>query len=257
MSRMTRLITTLGALGAMLALGIASAQTSTSSETKTLEIVAVSGNTVVAKGPDGTKEYNLPKDFKITMDGKDIAVADLKPGMTVQVNTTTKVSTHRVQTTEIKNGEVMAVSGSALIVKTDTGYQQFTPERLKSGDVMLFRDNQEIKLGDLRKGDRISAMIVTTHAPTTVTEKQVSAMANPAPKKEHEKMAHKPATAAPAVEKTEAAPAAETAPAAAPAPAEHKLPKTASSLPGVALLGLLALVSAAALATIRRSRTAS
>ena len=250
MSRMTRLISTLGALCAMLALGIASAQSSTSSESKTLEVLAVSGNTVVAKGPDGTKEYNLPPDIQMDMDGKPITVSDLKPGMTVHVTTTTKVSTHKVVTTEVKDGEVMAVRAYSVIMKTDQGYQQFTPERLKNGDVMLFRDGQEIHLSELKKGDKVSAMIVTTHPPNTVTEKQVMASAKAAPMKEHTKMAHsgKPSNAAPAAEKTAAsAPASESA-----APAEKKLPKTASPLPGIALLGFLALASGAALGTIRR-----
>jgi len=137
MSRVSRLIATVGSLAATLLLGVAFGQTST--ESKTWEVVAVQGNTVVAKGPDGTKEYNLPPDFKMDMDGKPIAVSDLKPGMTVHATITTKVTSHPVYTTEVKNGEVMAVRGYTVVMKTDAGYQQFTPERMKSGDVMIFK----------------------------------------------------------------------------------------------------------------------
>ena len=260
MSRISRLITTAGGLCATLLLGVASAQTSMTTESKTYEIIAVAGNTVVAKGPDGTKEYNLPADFKMDMDGKPIAVADLKPGMTVHATITTKVSTHKVITNDIKNGEVMNVTAYSVIVKTDKGYQKFTPETLKSGDVMIFKDGQEVHLSELKKGDMISAMIVTVHPPTTVTERQINATAKSAPKKAAPAPAAAPATAAPATAASTAAPASESAaaPAAEPAPAahHHKLPKTASPMPLVALLGFLSLAAGLGLTALRRTRAA-
>jgi hypothetical protein len=244
MTRISRLIATVGSLAATLMLGVASGQTSTSTESKTWEVLAVQGNTVVAKGPDGTKEYNLPADFMMDMDGKQIAVSDLKPGMTVHATITTKVSSHPVYTTEVKNGEVMSVRAYTVIVKTDNGYQQFTPERLKSGDVMIFKEGQEVHLSELKKGDMISAMVVTRHPPSTVTERQIKATAKAAPKKEAPAMASsEPSTAAPAAES-------------APAPEKKALPKTASSLPLVGLTGLLALALGAGLSAIRRSRVA-
>lgn len=246
MSRISRLIATVGALCATLLLGVASAQQDTTkTEVKTFEVLAVSGNTVVARGPDGTKEYNLPKDFQMQMDGRPIAVSDLRPGMTVQATITTKTTTRPVTTTEIKNGEVMNVTAYSVIIKTDKGYQKFTPERLKSGDVMIYREGKEVHLSELKKGDMVSAMIVTLHPPTTVTEREIHAHA----------MAPKKVAPAPTVAAAPATPApvAEAAPAPAPA---AELPKTASQLPGLAILGLLALVSAAALTAIRRSRAA-
>ena len=257
MSRFSRWISTVGCLCATLLLGVASGQTSTKTESKTFEIIAVHGNTVVAKGPDGTKEYNLPPDFQMDMDGKPIAVADLKPGMTVHATITTKVSTHKVITNEIKNGEVMNVTAYSLIVKTDQGYKKYTPETLKSGDVMIFKDGQEVHLSELKKGDMISAMIVTVHPPTTVTERQINATAKAAPKKAEPAPAA--AAAAPAPAAAAAAPAPEAAaPAAEPAPKEHHkhLPKTASPLPVVALLGFLSLAAGLGLTALRRTRAA-
>jgi hypothetical protein len=228
-------------------LGVASAQTSTTTEAKTFEVVAVSGNHVVAKGPDGTKEYTLPPGFQMDMDGKPIAVADLKPGMTVHAVITTKVTTHKVITNEVKNGEVMNVTAYSLIVKTGDGYKKFTPETLKSGDVMIFKDGQEVHLSELKKGDMISATIVTVHPPTTVTERQINASAKAAPKKEEPAPAA--AAAAPAAEPAPAAPAAE------PKPAHKHLPKTASSMPLVALLGVLSLGAGLGLTALRGTRS--
>jgi hypothetical protein len=117
---------------------------------------------------------------------------------------------------------------------------------MKSGDVMIFKEGQEVHLSELKKGDVVSAMIVTRHPPTMVTERQINATAKAAPKK-------KAAPAMASSEPSTAAPAAESTP----APAEHKaLPKTASPLPIVGLTGLLALALAAGLSAIRRSRVA-
>jgi ribosomal protein S1 len=161
----------------------------------------------------------------------------------VHAKITTKTSTHRVITNEVKNGEVMNVTAYSLIVKTDNGYKKFTPETLKSGDVMIFKDGQEVHLSQLKKGDMISATIVTVHPPTTVTERQIQASAKAAPKKEM----------APAAEPAPAAAAAEpaAAPAAEPMHEHKKLPKTASTLPLVALVGFLSVGAGLAL---RRSR---
>jgi hypothetical protein len=71
-------------IGLLLALGTATAQEkSTSTRTVHAEIVDVSGNTVIAKTDQGNREYKVPDGFKFQMDGKDIGVADLKPGMKV------------------------------------------------------------------------------------------------------------------------------------------------------------------------------
>ena len=123
-------------LCATLLLGVASAQTSSSTEMKTFEVVAVSGNHVVAKGSDGvTKEYNLPPGFQVEMDGKMIPVSDLKAGMTVHAKITTKTSTHRVITNEVKNGEVMNVTAYSLAA-LKTGHP-FTGPRTSPASLSL------------------------------------------------------------------------------------------------------------------------
>jgi hypothetical protein len=43
--------------------GIVSAQTTTTSETRTFEIIAVDGNQLVVRGPHGTREITVPPDF--------------------------------------------------------------------------------------------------------------------------------------------------------------------------------------------------
>jgi LPXTG-motif cell wall-anchored protein len=80
-----------------------------------------------------------------------------------------------------------------------------------------------------------------------VTEREIKASAKAAAKKEEAA----PAAAAPAAEPAPA-PAAEPAP--APAPEHKKLPKTASPMPLVALIGFLSLGAGLGLTAIRRTR---
>ena len=104
------------------------------------------------------------------------------------------------------------------------------------------KDGKQVAMTDLRKGDRLTATIITERPPTVTTERSAVGHVSAPPK------AEKPAEAAPA-----AAPAPE--PAAAPAPEHKKLPKTGSDLPLVGVLGLAFLASALGLRTIRRFKT--
>ena len=91
---MSRKIVTLTAVMFLLGLvtGSASAQsTMTSTRTMQFEIVSVNGNILVVKGPEGAREITVPQDFRFTVDGKPLAVSQLKPGMsgTATVTSTT------------------------------------------------------------------------------------------------------------------------------------------------------------------------
>ena len=45
-------------------------QTSSSTQTKNFEIIAVDGNMLVVRLPEGTKELTVPSDFRFMVDGK-------------------------------------------------------------------------------------------------------------------------------------------------------------------------------------------
>jgi hypothetical protein len=71
----------------------ASAQKKTT-QVRKFEVVSVDGNKVVVKGQDGAKEYTVPEDFRFTVDGKQVSVHELQPGMkgTATITTTTRSS---------------------------------------------------------------------------------------------------------------------------------------------------------------------
>src|SRR6188472_2289811 len=59
---------------------MASAQTTTtSSETKKFEVIAVDGNQLVVALPEGTREIAVPPGFMFTVNGKQLSVQQLKP----------------------------------------------------------------------------------------------------------------------------------------------------------------------------------
>ena len=188
-----------------------------------------------------------------TVDGKQLPVSELKPGMAGTATVTTKTTMKPVTVTEVKNGEVMQVTGSMIMVKTDEGFKNFTEGELDKRGVRIMKDGKPVSVTDLHKGDMLSAVIITHKPPQKLTEQQVQAT-----------LAKAEAKGAPAGT-TGAAPTEAKAPAkkqtAAPAagepagaPAAKKLPKTAGPFPLVGLVGIGSLLTGIGL-TIRRRRS--
>jgi LPXTG-motif cell wall-anchored protein len=212
----------------------AGAQTETKkTEIKNFEVVSVEGNKVIVKGAEGSKEVTVPEDMKLTVDGKQVTVHDLKPGMHGQALVTTTTTVVPVQVTEVKNGKVMKATGNSIIVRTDQGIKMFSEGDVKERGVKIMRDGQPIALTDLHEGDNLTATIVTQRPPKVLTKREVEAnMSAPA-------AAHAPA-------------ASQESTSASAAGARH-LPKTASPLPLIGALGV-GLLAAAITLTMRRRR---
>ena len=56
-------------------------QTNTSSETKNFEVIGVTGNQLIVRLPEGTKELTVPNDFRFTVNGQQLSVQQLQVGM--------------------------------------------------------------------------------------------------------------------------------------------------------------------------------
>lgn len=226
----------------------AQAQTSTTtSETKKFQVIAVDGNQLVVKLPEGTRELTVADDFRFTVDGRSLTVRELKPGMAGTATITTKTTVIPVTVTEVKDGTVMQAMGNSILVRTGDQIKMFTQADIDKRGVKIVRDGQPAQISDFRANDRLTATIITTKPPRVLTEREVQATlarTTPAPA-----AAPRAAAAAPAPAPSSPAPASS-------APEARKLPKTASSLPLLGLAGLALLAAGAAL-TVRRRRATS
>ncbi len=209
-------------------------------------VVYASGNELVVRMANGELRHltNVPDSVRINVDGKQLSVHDLKPGMIVQ-RTVVKTTTPEVITTvQSVSGRVWHVNPplSVILTLADGKNQEF---KIPNGQ--KFKVNgQMVDAWGLRKGMNISATRVVEVPQTTVSQHTAYAAAAPPPPPPQDQ----PILVA-VVTPVPPAPAAEPAP--APAAPQENLPKTASNLPLIGLLGLICLGSAFSMRLFRRS----
>lgn len=214
-------------------------QVTSTSQTINAEIIQVEGNTVVAKTDQGTREFKLPDGFKFQFEGKEIGVADLKPGMKVSATVTTTTKVTPVTVTEVREAEVLLVSGTTIVVRGPDGNKKWTSKDISKAGIKIMMDGKQVDVTKLKAGDKVTAVIISSKPPIVESGKTAKASAKAAP--------------APAPEPAAApAPAPAPAPEPAAAPAPKKLPKTGSPLPLVGLSGALSLLAGLGLSARRR-----
>ncbi len=202
--------------------GTASAQTTSLVDVHNFEVISVDGNKLVVRDERGTQELSVPDDFRFTVDGKQMAVSDLKPGMKGTATVTTTTTVKPVFVTEVREAEVLRATPVSITVRTADGSRRFTQTEVDSKGIQIFKNGNPVRLGDIRRGDKLSATVVTNGPPNVLTEKEVEAvLAEPEP-------APAVVAAAPAQPATPA-----TTPAAAPAatPAATPAPSPPPSAP--------------------------
>jgi hypothetical protein len=222
--------------------------TATSTETKAFEVIAVDGSHLTVRLPEGTREIAVPAGFMFTVNGQQLSVSDLRPGMKGTANITTRTTVTPVTVTEVKNGTVAVQTGMSIIVRTDEGIKSFTQEDVDKRGVRIVRNGKVAQISDFRQGDQLSATIITSLAPKVVTEKEVQATLA---------SAGGAAGSRSAAAGSGSAPASRTASASASGGASgggaRTLPKTASSWPLLGLASALSLAMGLALTLRRRS----
>jgi LPXTG-motif cell wall-anchored protein len=232
--RITALTAALWAITSAPAVAQTSELTTSKQTQKSGVIQAVYGNHVVVQEASGTHEYTVPDGFKFQMNGQDVTVADLQPGMKVSATINEQTTTRDVTTTKVVSGQVVQVAPGGIVVKDSKGQlKSYGSKDVQGRDVTIVRNGKEIPLSDLKLGDKLNATIVTTYPPQVVTKRSVTANLTPAPQ---------PATSSPPTAVASAEPA--------------TLPKTGSPLPLLGLLGGIALATALLLRGIDRRRRA-
>jgi cell division septation protein DedD len=237
------------ALGLAL-MGATLAQTTTAMDVLNFEVISVEGNKLVIRDQNGSHEVTVPADFQFTVDGKKISVSELKPGMKGTATVTTTTTIKPVTITEVREVEVTRVSDLAVTVRGSDGeYRRYSQGELDRGGVEIIKDGKTIRLADLKRGDKLTATIVTSGPPTVLTAKEVEAtLADSTAATAPTQVAAATGTAQPA------APA--TAPAAAPQPAAASPAPPAASGMGLTWWVIIAIVLAVVVFFFMRRRKA-
>jgi len=196
------------------------------------EVVYVSGNDLVVKMEDGEIRHfsNVPDSVTVNVDGKQLNVHQLQPGMKLERQTVRTTTPRVVTTVETVTGTVWRVNPPLAVTLTlENGENQTF--KIPNGQKFMI-DGKETDAFGLRKGMKVSAQRITEVPETVITEqvKRTGKMPPPppAPKADVPVLV---AQAAPTPAPVQSAAAAE--------PAPSKLPKTASNLPLVGLLGAI------------------
>lgn len=207
------------------------------------EVVYVTGNDLVVKMEDGTIRHiaNVPESAKVTVDGQQLGIHDLKPGMKLQRTITTTTTPKTITTVKTVTGKVWHVNPPLSVILTleDGTNQQF---KIPKGQKFTV-DGQMVDAWGLKKGMNVSATKVVEE-PITEIEKQRKLTGS-----------MPPAPAAPPADMpiliAEATPVPPPPAATAPAPRAANLPKTGSELPLIGLLGFFSIACSLGLRAFR------
>jgi len=206
------------------------------------QAVLVEGNDLVIKMEDGSIRHisNVPDSAKIDVDGRQVGIHELKPGMHLHHTITTVTTPQVVTTVQNVTGKVWHVSPpNSVILQLEDG----TNQSFKIPKGQKFNINgQMVDAFHLKKGMIVTATKIVEEPETVISQQKKITGTMPAPPPAP------PADVPILVATTEAPTAAAEAPAEA-MPA--KLPKTGSELPLVGLLGLLCICVALGVKLLR------
>ena len=226
--------------------------TTTSQVTKVVqvesgEVVAVEGNNLFVKMPDGSlRDFpNIPASAKVNVDGQPLGVHQLKPGMKLQRTTVTTTTPQVVTTIQTVTGKVWHVTPPLKVILTLENNEN---QAFMIPDGQKFTvDGQEVDAWGLKKGMMVTATKIVETPVTAVTEH--TQVTGTFPNGGTVLIAKGAPTAA----SGGAGGTASGATTAKASTGSAKLPKTATGLPLVGILGLLLISTSLGMALLRRS----
>lgn len=207
-------------------------------------VLLVDGNDLVVKAEDGHLVHfaDVPESTRITVDGQQLGIHDLQPGMKLERTITTTTKPQTITTVKHVTGTVWSVNppNSVILTLEDGKNQTF---KIPHGQKFNI-DGQITDAWGLQKGMKVEATKVTEVPETVVDQEKVVTGTMPPP----EPPADLPMLVlfVPVDTPLPVLASAETT-----AAGPEALPKTASQLPLIGMLGALALLSGLGLRAAR------
>lgn len=210
-------------------------EATTQTSVERAEVVSVQGNDLIVKMDDGTIRHfpNIPDSVRVSVDGKELGIHDLKPGMKLERTITTVTTPKTVITTKSVTGKVWQITppNSVILTMEDGKNQRFNIPKGQKFNV----NGQMVDAWGLKKGMMVSATKVVEEPVTEVEhQKQLTGQMPPPPP---------PPPDQPIVIAVLQVPAIPAAP--------TELPKTGTNLPLLAFGGLFCLACSVALRAAR------
>ncbi len=133
------------------------AQMELETEVRRGTVLYAKGNSVMVREPSGDMLYTVPEDFRVHVDGREVPVAQLKPGTELIATITTVTRPRTVQTTQVIIGTVWEVVGNTLMVTLESGErrQSVVPAGFK-----FIVNGEEISVSELKRGMELRATII-------------------------------------------------------------------------------------------------
>ncbi len=203
-------------------------------------VISVEDNHLAVKmSTGGVRGFDVPESRRFLIDGQEMTVGQLKPGtkLTATITTTTTPVTER--TTTVGSGKVWYVSGNTVIVTLPNNENK----QYKVAESYRFNVNgQKASVHDLRKGMIISAEKIVEEPKTEIASNTtVTGQAPPPPVQAKSEPPPMVAQARPRPRPAPVPPPSHRAPDPVASPVPQELPKTASQVPLIGLLGLLSI----------------
>jgi LPXTG-motif cell wall-anchored protein len=212
------------------------------------EVVAVEGNNLFVKMPDGSlRDFpNIPASAKVNVDGQQLGVHQLKPGMKLQRTTVTTTTPYVVTTIQTVTGKVWHVTPPLKVILTLENNEN---QAFMIPDGQKFTvDGQEVDAFGLKKGMMVTATKIVETPVTAVTEHtQVTGTIPAGGTVLIAKGAPTPAGSAAGTTTTASTSGSTTG--------STQLPKTGSELPLLGIVGLFLLSGALVSRVVRRIRS--
>jgi hypothetical protein len=207
------------------------------------EVVSVEGNDLFVKMSDGTlRDFpNIPASAKVDVDGKQLSISELQPGMKLQRATITTTTPQIVTNVQTVTGKVWHVSPpNSVILTMENGENQSF--KIPQGQKFTV-DGAETDAFGLKKGMTVNATKIVETPMTSVSQhRQVSGTLPPSAPVLIAKESPTPEGTVTASHE-----------AGTTTTASAELPKTASGWPLVGILGFLFISASFGLALLRRN----